>query len=60
MSELKIGEKVKIKGADEFLGYVSHVFKGHLLLLDDFEVSVHLDGTRFNVNASELEVFTDG
>lgn len=56
--EFKIGDKVQFKGSGGFLGYVSHVHKGHLFLLDDFEVNVHLgNGEHLTAAASDLELF---
>lgn len=59
MSEFKIGDKVKRKNSNEFLGYVSNVFKGQLFLLNDFEILVHLNGVRTTCFASELEIYKD-
>jgi hypothetical protein len=59
MNSFKIGDKVKLKGTNEFLGFVSNVFKGQLFLLNDFEISVHLNGTFHTAMASELEVYVD-
>lgn len=59
MSDFKIGDKVKRKNSNEFLGYVSHVYKGQLLLLDDFEILIHLNGVRTTAMASELEIYKD-
>lgn len=59
MTDFGVGDKVKFKNNDEFLGYVSNVFKGHLFLLDDFEISVHLNGKFYDAKASELEIYKD-
>ena len=57
MNDFKIGTKVKIKGSNEFLGYVSHIFKGQLFLLDDPQIDVHFEGVHTILNASQLEVY---
>lgn len=59
MNDFKIGDKVKFKGSDEFIGYVSNVFKGHLFLIDDFEIDVHFKGKPTILNASELEKYDE-
>ncbi|HHF7341038.1 TPA: hypothetical protein ACPSKZ_000695 [Legionella anisa] len=60
MSEFKIGDKVKYKNTNVFLGYVSHYFLGHLFTLDDPEIRVHIGNNVHVVNkASELELYED-
>lgn len=59
MANFKIGDKVKFKNGNEFLGYVSNIYKGQLFLIDDFEISIHLNGIRTESLASELEIYTD-
>ena len=59
MSDFKIGDKVKDKYTNKFLGYVSHVHKGKLFYLDTFEILIHLDGVHTTALASELEIYKD-
>jgi hypothetical protein len=56
MNDFKIGDKVKYKNNPEFLGYVSHVHKGYLFELPDYEVHVHIGNKEHViVNESQLE-----
>ncbi len=58
MNDLKIGDKVKIKGQEQFLGYVSHISKGNLFELADHIVDVHLgEGKHMIHYKSELEIY---
>ena len=58
--EFKIGDKVQFKGSGGFLGYVSHVHKGHLFRLDDYEIHIHIgNGERIIAAQSDLELFGD-
>ena len=58
MNDFKIGDKVKIKGKNESIGYVSHINKGHLFELADHLVDVHLgEGKHMIYYKSELEIY---
>jgi hypothetical protein len=60
MNNFKIGDKVKFKQNEEYLGFVSHINKGQLFLLDDPEIDIHLGlGVHQIRNASELEIYTN-
>ncbi len=52
----KIGDKVRYKHDDNFLGYVSDVDKGQLFENFDPVIRIHLDGNIIYATASELAV----
>lgn len=55
MTKFKIGDKVRLKGSEKFLGYVSHVQKGYLFALKDPKIKVHIGyGEHKKFLASEL------
>ncbi len=57
---MKIGDRVKLKTDEKFIGYVSHIHKGHLFVLEDPEISVHIGhGERIVFNESQLEIITE-
>lgn len=60
MTKFGVGDKVCLKDSGKFLGYVSHVFKGHFFLLEDPEVLVHIGNkVRIMKLESELEFFDE-
>lgn len=58
-SAFKIGDRVKFKVSSQVdvLGYVSHIHKGYLFYLEDFDVHVHLGNKQHMiVKESEIEL----
>lgn len=56
MTDLKIGDRVALKGKKEQLGYVSHIHKGHMFELDDYVINIHLGNQEhIEIQASKLE-----
>ena len=50
----KIGDKVRDRHDNKFLGYVSHVDKGQLFENFDPVIRIHLEGNVIYATASEL------
>lgn len=60
MHDFKIGDKVKLKDTNKFLGYVSNVNKGNLFRLDNAEISVHIGNQQVIVKQqNELEYYLE-